>query len=321
MRALFVMDPLSTIHVDKDSSYALMLEWQKRGGEVWHCGPGDLWSVGDEVFATASRLQVGPRPKVADVLETATLDTSTCRVVFKRTDPPFDMTYIFCTYLLDLIARRVPVVNAPHALRDANEKMLITRFPELIVPTLVTRDQARIRSFLEEQGGRAVVKPWDGNGGRGIFVLEAHDKNLSSMLETSTADGQDFVMVQRYIPEIIEGDKRIILVDGVPKGAFVRIPPKNDHRGNMHVGASVEPCEMTERDLRICDALKPFLVENDLIFTGIDVIGGWLTEVNVTSPTGIQECARLYGSDIAADIVDAALTRPLGQPESAGEAT
>ena len=314
MRALFVMDPLTTIHVDKDSSYALMLEWQARGGAVWHCGPGDLWSVGDRVFARASRLQVGPRPLVADVLEAAEIDTATCRVVFKRTDPPFDMTYIFCTYLLDLVALRVPVVNAPHALRDANEKMIITRFPDLIVPTVVTRDPGRIRSFVSEQGGRAVVKPWDGNGGRGIFVLQEDDRNLGSLIESSTADGRDFVMVQAYIPEIALGDKRIILVDGVPKGAFLRVPPKNDHRGNMHVGASVRECEMTERDLLICDALKPLLVENDLIFTGIDVIGDWLTEVNVTSPTGLQECAQLYGSHIAADIVDAALARPLRQP-------
>ncbi len=315
MRALFVMDPLSTIHVDKDSSYALMLEWQARGGEVWHCGPGDLWSLGDRVFAAASRLRVGPRPAVAEILQTAELDTSTCRVVFKRTDPPFDMTYIFCTYLLDLVARRVPVVNAPHALRDANEKMVITRFPELIVPSMVTRDQGRIRSFLSEHGGRAVIKPWDGNGGRGIFVLEEGDRNLNSMIESGTADGRDFVMVQRYIPEITEGDKRIILVDGVPKGAFLRVPTKNDHRGNMHTGATVQGCEMTERDLRICDALKPFLVQNDLIFTGIDIIGGWLTEVNVTSPTGLQECTRLYGSHIEADIIDAALSRPLREPD------
>ncbi len=316
MRALFVMDPLSTIHVDKDSSYALMLEWQSRGGEVWHCGPGDLWSLRDRVYARASRLRVGPRPKIADVLETAELDTSTCRVVFKRTDPPFDMTYIFCTYLLDLVARRVPVVNAPQGLRDTNEKMIITQFPDLVVPTLVTRDQDLIRSFLSEQGGRAVIKPWDGNGGRGIFVLEEGDKNLNSMIESGTANGRDFIMAQRYIPEIVEGDKRIILVDGEARGAFLRIPPKNDHRGNMHVGATVQGCEMTERDLLICEALKPFLVDNDLIFTGIDVIGGWLTEVNVTSPTGIQECTRLYGSKIEADIIDAALSRPLREPDA-----
>jgi glutathione synthase len=310
MRALFVMDPLSSVHVDQDSSYALMLEWQAREGEVWHCGPRDLWSEGDEVFALASRLSVGPRPKVADVLERSKLALSSCSTVFKRTDPPFDMNYIFCTYLLDLAAAANTVVcNEPAGLRDANEKMIILRFPDLIPETLVTRDMAQIRSFIEEQGGRAVVKPWDGNGGRGIFVLESADKNLGAMIEMSTADGRDYVMVQAYIPDIINGDKRILLIDGEPKGAFLRVPPKNDHRGNMHVGAVVKACEMTERDLHICQRLAPYLKEHGLVFTGIDVIGGLLTEVNVTSPTGIQECARLYGSDIAADIVDAVLAR------------
>lgn len=310
MRALFVMDPLSTVHVDQDSSYALMLEWQSRGGEVWHCGPRDLWSSGDEAFARASRLAVGPRPAVAEVLEESALPLSSCTAIFKRTDPPFDIDYIFCTYLLDLAAASGAFVcNAPAGLRDANEKMIILRFPDLIPATLVTRDIRKIREFIEEQGGRAVVKPWDGNGGRGIFVLESSDKNLGAILETSTADGKGYVMVQAYIPEILHGDKRIILVDGEPKGAFLRVPPKNDHRGNMHVGAVVKACEMTERDLHICQRLAPYLKEHGLVFTGIDVIGGLLTEVNVTSPTGIQECARLYGSDLAADIIDAVLAR------------
>jgi glutathione synthase len=310
MRALFVMDPLHTVHVDKDSSYALMLEWQKQGGEVWHCGPRDLWSEGDEVFAHAHRLSVGPRPKIADVMEETTLSLSSCRAVFKRTDPPFDMNYIFCTYLLDIAERQGTFVcNAPAGIRDANEKMIILAFPDLIPATLVTRDMAKIHSFIEEQGGRAVVKPWDGNGGRGIFVLESGDKNLGAMIETATSDGKEYVMVQAYLPDIVNGDKRILLVEGEPRGAFLRVPPKNDHRGNMHVGATVQPCEMTERDLQICEQLAPYLKQHGLVFTGIDVIGGFLTEVNVTSPTGIQECTRLYGSDIAKDIVDAVLAR------------
>ncbi len=308
MRALFVMDPLSTVHPDKDSSYVLMLEWQKRGGEVWHCGPKDLWVRGDELFARASRLKVGPRPKVADVLEQAEIGSRSLTAVFKRTDPPFDMGYVFCTYMLDIAAEHCVVVNAPHALRDANEKMVILRFPELITPTLVTRDVGDIKAFLAEHG-RSVVKPWDGNGGRGIFVLEEGDLNLNSMLETSTLEGREHVMLQRHIPEIVDGDKRIILVDGVAKGAFLRVPPPDDHRGNMHVGARVEPCEMTARDHQICDALAPYLQRNGLIFTGIDVIGDCLTEVNVTSPTGLQECSRLYGVDIGADLIDAVLRR------------
>lgn len=308
MRALFVMDPLSTVHPDKDSSYVLMLEWQKRGGEVWHCGPTDLTVRGDELFARASRLQVGPRPKVADVLESAVLGSKSLTAVFKRTDPPFDMGYVFCTYMLDVAAQHAVVVNAPHALRDANEKMVILRFGDLITPTLVTRDMDAIKGFMAEHG-RCVVKPWDGNGGRGIFVLEEGDLNLNSMLETSTFQGRDHVMVQKHIPEIVDGDKRIILVDGEPRGAFLRVPPPDDHRGNMHVGALVKPCEMTERDLEICSRLAPYLRDNGLIFTGIDVIDDCLTEVNVTSPTGLQECRRLYGTDLGAELVDAVLRR------------
>ncbi|MEE2827559.1 MAG: glutathione synthase [Myxococcota bacterium] len=309
MRALFVMDPLSTVNVDGDSSYVLMLEWQRRGGEVWHCGPGDLWSTGGKVFAKAAKLSVGPRPKVADLELETTLDLTTCRAVFKRTDPPFDMNYVFCTYLLDLAASQTVVCNAPQGLREANEKMVILKFPDLIPTTLVTRQIEGIRQFVADQGGRAVIKPLDGNGGRGVFVLNSSDRNLGALLEVCTDEEQRYVMVQAFLPEIAQGDKRILLVDGVPKGAFLRIPPENDHRGNMHVGALVSPCDMTERDLFICDRLAPYLRENGLIFTGIDVIGGHLTEVNVTSPTGIQECTRLYGSDIAADIVDAVLAR------------
>ena len=310
MRALFVMDPLSTVHVDKDSSYALMLEWKARGGEVWHCLSSELRSEGEDVIARARRLDVGPRPKVADILEEIEINTRSCDAIFKRTDPPFDMTYVFCTYLLDLAARHSVVCNAPHGLRDANEKMVILRYPDLIPATLVTNDMGRIRSFVAEQGGRAVVKPWDGNGGRGIFVLDQDDRNLGAILETSTAEGRDFVMVQAWVPEIESvGDKRILLVDGIPKGAFLRCPPSDDYRGNMHVGATVKPCEMTERDLFICERLRPYLQENGLIFTGIDVIGDVLTEVNVTSPTGIQECSDLYGTRIDADIIDAVLAR------------
>ena len=307
MRALFVMDPLSTVHVDQDSSYVLMLEWQGRGGEVWHCGPRDLWGRDGATFANASRLDVGPRPKVADVLEQAELPLADCHAVFKRTDPPFDMRYVFSTYLLDQAGASTVVCNSTKGLRDANEKMIILRYPELIPATLVTRDMDRIRAFLHEQGGRAVIKPWDGNGGRGIFVLEQDDRNLNSLLEPSTENGRTYVMVQAYVPEIDQGDKRIILVNGEPQGAFVRIPPKNDHRGNMHVGAIVKGCEMTERDHYICDQLKPYLRDNGLVFTGIDIIGDKLTEINVTSPTGIQECTRLYGSHIEALIIDAVL--------------
>ncbi len=310
MRALFVMDPMSTVKVDKDSSYVLMLEWQRRGGEVWHCQTKDLRVEDGALLADASRLQVGPKPKVSQRLERRTISSRDLDAIFKRTDPPFDLGYIFCTYMLDVAAAHTRVTNSPWGLRDCTEKMFILRYPDLIPTSLVTADMERIRGFIDEQGGRAIVKPWDGNGGRGIFVLDAHDRNLGSIIETATELGRQQVMVQAFVPEIDQtGDKRIILVDGVPKGAFLRIPPDHDYRGNMSVGATVEPCEMSERDHEICDRLRPYLVNNDLIFTGIDVIGGKLTEVNVTSPTGIQECTTLYGTTIEADIIDAVLAR------------
>ncbi len=307
MHALFVMDPLSTVRVDQDSSYVLMLEWQRRGGVVWHCGPRDLWGRDGATFAHAARLSVGPKPKVADILEQGELALADCHVVFKRTDPPFDMRYVFSTYLLDQAGPRTVVCNSTQGLRDANEKMIILRFPDLIPATLVSREIEQIHAFLREQGGRAVIKPWDGNGGRGVFVLEESDRNLNALVETSTNDGRTYVMVQAYVPEIDQGDKRIILVNGTPEGAFVRIPPKNDHRGNMHVGAIVKACDMTERDHHICIQLAPYLRDNGLVFTGIDIIGDLLTEVNVTSPTGIQECTNLYGSHIESLIIDAVL--------------
>lgn len=307
MRALFVMDPLSTIKVDKDSSYALMLAWQERGGEVLHCGTGDLWLDGDRVKAKASRLVVGPKPKVADIVEVVELDVADVDVLWKRTDPPYDLSYVFATWVLDLAALHTRVVNDPRGVRDINEKLFALRLPGLTPPTLVTRDAARIRSFLADHGGRAVIKPWDGNGGRGIFVMEAGDRNIGSMIETSTQGGRIHAVVQAYIPEIAQGDKRIILVDGEPRAAFVRMPAPHDHRGNISAGATVHPSEITPRDREICDALRPLLVERKQLFVGIDVIGRYLTEVNVTSPTGLQEVRKFTGLDLAAELVDRAL--------------
>lgn len=312
MRALFVMDPLETILVDRDSSYALMLAVHNRGGEVWHCLPSDLATRQDRVYAAARRIQAGPKPHVATVLGEEDLPLDACDVVFMRKDPPFDMAYIFTTYLLDLAAARTLVVNDPRALRDANEKLVILRFPDLIADTAITRSKARIRKFLDEHGGRCVIKPWDGNGGRGVFVLDSSDRNLASIIETSTLDERAFVIVQEYLPAVRDGDKRIILVDGEPRGAFLRVPAPEDNRGNMHVGATVHRTEITARDRQICTRLAPFLKERGLLFTGIDVIGDRLTEVNVTSPTGIQECQRLDGVDIAAELVDRAIARADG---------
>jgi glutathione synthase len=304
MRALFVMDPLSTVLVDRDSSYALMLAWQERGGEVWHCLPTDLSVRGDRVVARASRLRVGPRPKVADVLEEAELPLSSCRVVFQRKDPPYDMAYVYTTWVLDLAAISTRVVNDPRGIRDTNEKIAAMRFPDLQPDTALLRDGGAIRRFLDEHGGRCVIKPWDGNGGRGVFVLDRGDRNLASIIELSTRDGREPAVVQAFLPEVRQGDKRILLVDGEPRGAFLRVPADDDHRGNMHVGATVHGTEITARDREICARIGPWLRERGLLFVGIDVIGNCLTEINVTSPTGIQEVRRLTGVDVAAEIVE-----------------
>jgi glutathione synthase len=222
-----------------------------------------------------------------------------------RKDPPFDMTYVFTTYLLDMAPPETLVVNDPRGLKLFNEKLwVMSQWPELQPPTLLSNDQKRIRDFVEAQPGLAVIKPWDGNGGRGVLVTRKGDRNLRSMIELLTADGRDYIIAQRYVPEVNEGDKRILLFAGEPVGSMLRVPGMGDHRANMHVGATVEACELSVSDRRICDALAPLLRQWGQVFVGIDVIGEYLTEINVTSPTGIQEMNRLYDVRLEATLVD-----------------
>ena len=230
-------------------------------------------------------------------------------VVWMRKDPPFDMTYIFTTYLLDLVPPRTLVLNHPAGLRSRNEKLFAAAFVDLTPPTLISRDARRILAFTEALPGRVVLKPWDGNGGRGVLVSQRGDPNLRSMVELLTDNGRSFILAQQHLPEIAEGDKRIILVDGEPGGAVLRVPGHGDHRGNLHVGATAHPTTLTPRELEICARIGPTLRREGLVFVGIDVIGGCLTEINVTSPTGIQEVNRFDGVALEARIVDAALSR------------
>jgi glutathione synthase len=224
--------------------------------------------------------------------------------VFMRKDPPFDMDYIFSTYILDLLGQRTLVVNDPVGLKMANEKMYALLFPDLIPRTMVTREQLHLKAFLDELGGEMIIKPWDGNGGRGVLLLSRKDRNLNSLLEMATDDGRRYVIAQQYVPEVRNGDKRIILVDGEPRGAILRVPAEDDHRGNMHVGARVQKTALSARDREICAAIGPTLRRDGLLFVGIDVIGDYLTEINVTSPTGIQEINALDGVRIDAEIID-----------------
>ena len=300
------MDPIDTINIDADSTFALALEAQRRGHALFHYLPDALtWREG-RLYARGRPLTVirqhgnhhrfGP----SEELDLAGLD-----VILMRQDPPFDMAYITATHLLELLPEDGPlVVNNPAAVRNAPEKLFVLRFRELMPPTLLTRSRDDIRAFWREHGD-IVVKPLFGNGGAGVFRLRPGDENLTALLEMYEAIKREPVMVQCYLPEIREGDKRIILVEGEAKGAVLRVPAEGEARANLHVGGRPVRTELSKREHEICTAIGPSLRAQGLVFVGIDVIGGWLTEINVTSPTGIQEIARLDGVDIAPMIWDA----------------
>ncbi len=304
MKLAVLMDPIDSIHPDKDSSFVIMMEAQRRGHAVYYGLSEDLYvdrsRVGGRMFPISVRRAV-PHFELKPPCDVY-LDEMD--VVFMRKDPPFHMDYVFSTYLLDLLAGKTLVVNDPVGIKKANEKMYALMFPSLVPRTLVTRSITRLNGFLDELGGKMIVKPWDGNGGRGVLLLSREDRNLNALLEMSTDNGSRYVVAQEYIPAVRQGDKRVILIDGVARGAVLRVPADDEHRANMHVGARVEPCDLTDRDQEICEALGPALRRDGLLFVGIDIIGGYLTEVNVTSPTGIQEINALHGTRLEAEILD-----------------
>lgn len=308
------MDPIESIDIDGDSTFALMLEAQRRGHALWHYevrhmslregresphGPRT-----DRLLARARPVRVqrvrGDHYRFG---EAVALDLGTMDAVLMRQDPPFDMAYITATHMLEHIHPRTLVVNDPAHVRNAPEKLLVTHFPELMPPTLVTWDAEAIRAFRREYRD-IVVKPLFGNGGAGVFRIREDDENLNSLLEMHFARSRESLMVQRYEPAVRRGDKRVILVDGEPMGAINRVPAAGEARSNMHVGGRAEHAGLTERDREICARIGPYLRDHGLIFVGIDVIGDYLTEINVTSPTGLQEVARFSGTDLAAAIWD-----------------
>ncbi len=309
MKTLYVMDPLEAIHIDGDSTYMMMLEATRRGWPVWMCTPRDLYALEGRGMARAVPVPTTAEPPHFHVGEAQDVELGEFDVVWMRKDPPFDMDYIFTTYLLDLVPPSTLVLNDPGALRNFNEKMFAQQFPEFSPKTLITCDLARAREWISRVEGKVVLKPWDGNGGRGVLVTQHGDPNLSSMLEVLTSNGRDTILVQTYIPEIVEGDKRIILIEGEAVGWMLRVPQKGDHRGNMHVGATVEDCELTDRDREICERLAPYLKAHGMLFVGIDTIGPYLTEINVTSPTGIQEINALMGLQLERTLTDAIVAR------------
>jgi len=305
VRTLYVMDPLDRINVAGDSTYMLMLEGCRRGGSVFWCVPGDLYALGGRCHARCARVTVTEQAPYFDSEVPQDCDLGDFDVVWMRKDPPFHIGYIFTTYLLDLVPPETLVLNPPASIRDANEKMVALRFPDLVPPTLVTREIDRALAWIAEAPGKIVLKPWDGNGGRGVLVSFHGDGNLRSMLEVLTEEEKTHILVQHFIPEIRQGDKRIILIDGEPVGWMNRVPQPGDHRGNMHVGAIVQAVDLSESDRKICAEIGPWLKESGLLFVGIDTIGTVMTEINVTSPTGICEINQLMGTKLECDLTDA----------------
>lgn len=308
------MDPIETINIEGDSTFALMLEAQRRGHRLWHYEVRNLalhegrrttdGQVAERLMAIARPVtvqrQIGQHYSFgpAQRLDLGTMDT-----ILMRQDPPFDMAYITATHMLEHIHPRTLVVNDPAQVRNAPEKLLVTHFPDLMPPTLITWDTEAIRAFRAEWKD-IIVKPLFGNGGAGVFRIKPDDENLASLLEMHFARSREPLMIQRYEPAVRQGDKRIILIDGEPMGGINRVPAQGEARSNMHVGGRPEKTALTAREREICARIGPYLRDNGLIFVGIDVIGDYLTEINVTSPTGLQEIARFDGVHLERAIWD-----------------
>jgi glutathione synthase len=326
------MDPIETISIEGDSTFALMLEGQARGHALWHYEVRHMAlreGVPQEGTRREHRLLARARPVTVQRVSNnhysfgaeQVLDLGTMDAVLMRQDPPFDMAYITATHLLEHIHPRTLVVNDPGAVRNAPEKILVTRYPDLMPPTMITWDLEAIRAFRLEHKD-IVVKPLFGNGGAGVFRIKPDDENLAALLEMHFARSREPLMFQRYEPSVRQGDKRIILVDGEPLGAINRVPAQGEARSNMHVGGRAEKSLVTARDREICDRIGPLLREQGLIFVGIDVIGDWLTEINVTSPTGLQEIARFDGTHLERaiwDRIEARIAEAAPEPARIGE--
>jgi glutathione synthase len=300
------MDPIESINPKGDSTFALMLEAQERRHVVHYYVPQTLALRDNKVTADTAPITVFDKPR-GEHFKLGTFERANLAsydVVLMRQDPPFDMNYTTITHVLERIHPHTLVVNPPAAVRNAPEKILVTEFPELMPPTLVTRDRALIHEFRREHGN-IIVKPLYGNGGAGVFLIQQGDQNLNSLIELFEQSFPEPFMVQAYLPEVRKGDKRIILVDGEPIAGLNRIPADGEARSNMHVGGRPELSDLTPREREICARIGPALKARDMIFVGIDVIGGYLTEINVTSPTGIREIKRFGGPDIAVLIWDA----------------
>lgn len=306
MKLGVIMDPIAGIKVEKDTTLALLLAAQRREWELHYMEMKDVYLTGNTARANARVLTVkDDKTRWYHYSSRIDLALSELDVILMRKDPPFDMEYIYVTYILEhAAASGTLVVNDPSALRDVNEKAFITQFPQCIAPTLISRDPQQIHTFMERHG-QVVLKPLDGMGGTSVFRVDKEDANKNVIVETLTGNSQRFIMAQQYLSAIERGDKRILLIDGKPvKHALARIPRSGEIRGNLAAGGTGKGVDLSDRDYWICEQVGLRLRAMGLVFVGLDVIGDYLTEINVTSPTCVRELERIYGMDIAGQVMD-----------------
>ena len=295
------MDTISSIEIKGDTTFALALKAQERGHSLWYYTPDKLSYNEGAISAVGQKLRLFDDP--AYFFETGSFEErhlSEFDVVLMRQDPPFDMAYITATHLLEMLPPTTKVINNPAEVRNAPEKLLVTLFSELMPPTLISRDADKIKAFRECYRD-IIIKPLFGNGGAGVFRLQEYDQNLNALLEMFFSTSREPVMVQKYLEDVRAGDKRIILINGEAKGAINRVPREGETRSNLHVGGSAQAVDLTKRDIEICKIIEPELKKRRLVFVGIDIIGDYLTEINVTSPTGIREIEAFTGRSMAAE--------------------
>lgn len=303
MRFLYVMDPMDRVLPDKDTTFAFLRAAQGRGHENLHCEPRDLYMRNGDLYARVRSLAVSNTPPHATFGATSELRVAEAQAVFIRKDPPFDNMYLMSTLLLEHVRGRTVLVNDPRGLREANEKLYTLNFAKWMPRTVVTSHEDTIFDFVKEIGGTGVIKPLDLAGGSGVMMIRTGDKNARAIVQLLSDEGRRLVMVQEFIPDVENGDKRVLVLGGKVLGAINRVPRSDDLRSNIHVGGSVEPYAVTDVESAIAADVAPRLATDGLVFVGLDVIGGKLTEVNVTSPTGIQQMSQHHGRDLAVDVI------------------